>query len=489
MSELKNMEDELDPRLRRMLKAYAVTPERDPESARRDEERFVAILTMIFNGQTTSQPAMGWFGFSAWPSSFRHLRETFANPVRRRSILVVLIVIVVLVASLFGGVGITAYAASSSLPGDTLYPLKTTMENARAELTADPAAQARLYLEFAGRRLSEIQSLISEGRYDDIPKATNEFERDIQQAVSAIESLSQTDRVRAVALSEETTAFLRYDNGMLFQMLTGIPADAQLAIQSAINASQSAARTLEASYDDFNDDEDGIGDDNGGTPSPQASNTPQLTVTTQSSPEVSETLQIAGVSTSLPMATEPPPATVTPNPTAILAGNGGPVVQGGDATCQGFLGAVTVDNLLVPQGASCTLDGTTVQGTIKVENGASLTAQRVKVIGNIQADGASFVEVLAGSTVGGSIQLKQGGSARVENVIVNGDIQFESNNAALSAAGNQVGGNVQVFQNVGGVTIADNTINGNLQCKENNPAPGGGNNTVQGNKEDQCAGL
>jgi hypothetical protein len=110
-------------------------------------------------------------------------------------------------------------------------------------------------------------------------------------------------------------------------------------------------------------------------------------------------------------------------------------------------------------------------------------------MGNIQADGASLVEVLAGSSVGGSIQLKQSGSARVEYVIVNGDIQFESNNGVLSIAGNQVGGNMQAFQNVGGITIVENNINGSLQCKENNPAPTGGNNTVQGNKEDQCAGL
>ena len=492
MSDFENIENELDPHLQQTLKAYGVTPERDPESARRNQERFVAILNMIFEEQTPAKPAVGWFSLSAWPSSFNYLKEMFANSSRKRSILFAFILLIVLGAFLFGGVGITAYAASSSLPGDTLYPLKTTMENARAELTADPAAQARLYLEFAGRRLSEIQSLISEGRYGDIPRAAGEFERDIQKTVRAIESLSKSDPARTAAMSEEATTILREHSDTLIQMLAGIPGDAQLAVQSAINASQSATGTLDASYDDnFNDDEDGINNDSGGTPSPQASNTPQLTGTTQSLPEVSETLQIAGASTPLPMPTEPPPgATATPIPSVTQAGNADdPVIQGGDVTCQGSIGAVAVDNLLVPQGTTCTLDGTTVNGTIKVENGASLTAQRVTVIGNLQAEGASFVEVLAGSTVGGSIQLKQGGSARVENVIVNGDIQFESNNGVLSAAGNQVGGNVQVFQNVGGASIAGNTINGNLQCKENNPSPVGGNNVVQGNKEDQCAGL
>ncbi|HEU0292133.1 MAG TPA: hypothetical protein VFR47_05320 [Anaerolineales bacterium] len=57
-----------------------------------------------------------------------------------------------------------------------------------------------------------------------------------------------------------------------------------------------------------------------------------------------------------------------------------------EITCRGSMGAVTVDNLRVPQNASCKLNGTRVQGTIKVENGASLTANKVTVIGNIQAE-------------------------------------------------------------------------------------------------------
>jgi len=160
-----------------------------------------------------------------------------------------------------------------------------------------------------------------------------------------------------------------------------------------------------------------------------------------------------------------------------------------ETTCRGSLGAVTVDNLRVPQNASCTLDGTKVKGNIKVGNGASLTARRVRVNGNVQAEGAKVVKVLAGSTVGGNIQIKQGSAAQVDRVRVHGDIQFESNHWALSATRNQVGGNVQIFKNTGGVVISDDTIDGDLQCKENDPAPTGGNNVVQGNKEDQCAHL
>jgi hypothetical protein len=164
------------------------------------------------------------------------------------------------------------------------------------------------------------------------------------------------------------------------------------------------------------------------------------------------------------------------------------VVLAEEITCRGSMGAVTVDNLRVPKKASCKLYGTKVKGTIKVENGASLIARKVSVIGNIQAEGAKSVKVL-GSRVGGSIQIKQGGAARIINVRINGDILFDSNNRLLLATSNKVGGNIQAFQNTGGVTISFNTIDGNLQCKENIPKPTGRRNVVHGSKEDQCKRL
>ena len=157
--------------------------------------------------------------------------------------------------------------------------------------------------------------------------------------------------------------------------------------------------------------------------------------------------------------------------------------------CNGTLGAVTKDNVRVPQSATCIMDGTRVKGTITVQRAATLRASRVVVIGNIQAENAKRVNVNRRSRIGGSIQVVQGGAAAISNSVIDGSIQLESNNRPLSVIGNTVGADVQAFQNSGGVEISDNSIDGNLQCKSNTPAPVGGGNTVQGNKEDQCAGL
>jgi hypothetical protein len=172
---------------------------------------------------------------------------------------------------------------------------------------------------------------------------------------------------------------------------------------------------------------------------------------------------------------------------ALLAAS--PSAHAEERVCRGSLGAITVDNLRVPDNATCTLTGTRVKGTIKVEYNATLRARKVVVIGNVQAENSKFVYVLESSRVGGSVQIKQGGGATVSDSAVDGDIQYDSNSAPLRALRNDVGGSIQVFQNVGGVEIRRNVIDGNLQCKSNSPAPVGGNNVVGGNKEDQCRRL
>lgn len=158
-----------------------------------------------------------------------------------------------------------------------------------------------------------------------------------------------------------------------------------------------------------------------------------------------------------------------------------------EIACRGTLGAVRVDNLRVPNGATCILNGTRVQGNIRVGSRAILTATRVSVNGNIQAENAARVVVSAQSVVVGNIQIKQSQAAIINNTRIGGDLQFEENTRPLHAERNTIGGNLQAFKNRGGLRVLSNRIDGNLQCKENCPAPTGRGNFVQGNKEDQCA--
>ena len=174
--------------------------------------------------------------------------------------------------------------------------------------------------------------------------------------------------------------------------------------------------------------------------------------------------------------------------TIAAVGIGAPAASAEERSCRGTIGAITVDNLRVPQGESCVLQGTKVKGTIKVERAASLQASKVSVVGNVQGENARAV-LVGNSTIGGSYQVVQGRNAGIVHSIVQGGILLDDNTRGLTVRANRVNDSIQVFQNTGGVKIESNRVDGNLQCKENAPAPTGGGNIVQGNKEDQCASL
>ena len=168
-----------------------------------------------------------------------------------------------------------------------------------------------------------------------------------------------------------------------------------------------------------------------------------------------------------------------------------PAALAEERVCRGTIGATTVDNLRVPSGATCTLNGTKVEGTVKVKSGAKLYAEGIRVIGNVQSEGFQVVSLKSGSRVGGSVQLengRSGGLGRVISTRINGDLQFFSNEARMVARNDTILGNLQAVSNTGGLVIENNTIAENLQCKQNDPPPTGGGNTA-GDKEDQCAKL
>jgi hypothetical protein len=165
-----------------------------------------------------------------------------------------------------------------------------------------------------------------------------------------------------------------------------------------------------------------------------------------------------------------------------------PAAMGEERSCRGTLGKIALDNLRVPQGATCTLNGTRLNGTITVQRGARLFANGVRVNGNIQAENARNV-VVRGSRVGGQIQIKQGGAATVSRTRVKHDIQLDANRRLLKLHRNRLGGSIQVVGNSGGASIVGNVANGNIDCKENRPAPTGGGNRAGESKTDQCERL
>lgn len=154
------------------------------------------------------------------------------------------IVIVLLVATLSAG---TVYAASGALPGDSLYPVKIAVEDARLMLSGEEG-DAALYLQFADERLQEIDTLAAKGRYQDIPTATQRFEDQLQAASQLVSSLPPADTAQlenqAVHLNED----LIYTHSLLAALQPNLPAAAQPGISRALEASMKSQSKLHTMF-------------------------------------------------------------------------------------------------------------------------------------------------------------------------------------------------------------------------------------------------
>jgi hypothetical protein len=96
-----------------------------------------------------------------------------------------------------------ARAAHTWLPGDSLYPLKTAAERLQLALTPGAAWDARLHIEFAQRRLMEIQALSLESSYEQIPSTVVDFGYHVDQAVLEVNQVAGQDRQQAQTLANQ----------------------------------------------------------------------------------------------------------------------------------------------------------------------------------------------------------------------------------------------------------------------------------------------
>jgi len=197
-----------------------------------------------------------------------------------------------------------------------------------------------------------------------------------------------------------------------------------------------------------------------------------------------------------------------------------------DLTCVGSRANLTVQNVIVPMGATCTLTGMRVLGNIEVKERARVTVRTSTVNGDIIAEQGSIARVVGGTLSGGvhglaaqsinisggaiiagdilteetaavvvgtgttacNIEILNGGTANISGTRVTGSIKFEENRGRVAASSNQVAGNFEAYLNTGGAAFNSNRITGNMQCKDNLPAPTGRGNSAA-SKEDQCARL
>ena len=176
----------------------------------------------------------------AQPASWlRRLRSGWlipALPQARKLALAAGLVAALLVVLLTGG-GVV-YAPGGALPGDSLYPVKTTVEAVRLAVAPSEAQAVALRLEFADRRLEEVDALLKAGRAASVPQALEQYAAEVEAAATTMAqapSDAADQHVRSEADAELKAHLVR-----LSELSQQVPPQAQAALDQAQKASSQA---------------------------------------------------------------------------------------------------------------------------------------------------------------------------------------------------------------------------------------------------------
>ncbi|MFZ5810404.1 MAG: DUF5667 domain-containing protein [Chloroflexota bacterium] len=203
------------------------------EQAERSRQRLLRKITQ----ENTRRPARKRLPAFEWAAPRLRLNAVGAL------VLIVGILITALTA-------VTALAAQPSLPGEILYPVKITVEQAQIALTIDPIRKSRLHLDFANRRLLEAEELSRLRRYEQIPPVLDEYGRQVDQAMSILKAQAQSPSQQTSTLTKELQLRLAQNIQQLTALEHTLPPQASPAARQALGISSAAAKSLEQISDE-----------------------------------------------------------------------------------------------------------------------------------------------------------------------------------------------------------------------------------------------
>ncbi len=181
------------------------------------------------------------------------------------------LVITVLIGGFF-----TVNASASSLPGDALYGLKLNWEQAQLALTFSDERELELEDGFELERLSEVESLLSEGREEDV-----EFYGVIEEMGDSFWIVSGV----TLSVGPETDIMDSLEIGDLVKVEAVTREDGSLfALEIYLDLDD----LDDESVDDLDHDSDDDDNDSDDTPEPEETDEPEQTPTAEDSDEDDE---------------------------------------------------------------------------------------------------------------------------------------------------------------------------------------------------------
>ena len=164
----------------------------------------------------------------------------------------------------------TVAASSETLPGDTLYSVKTASEQVQLKLTFSKAAKARLQARFAERRVWETARLAESGRTAKVAALAARFEAhlaEIENLAAEIEATDGEDGERITELEEVLHSNMARDLALLDTAEAKAPWRARRAIVVAkFRLMQEYEKAIDA-LDELQNQQQGAGQSLGGAQS------------------------------------------------------------------------------------------------------------------------------------------------------------------------------------------------------------------------------
>ena len=130
----------------------------------------------------------------------------------------------VLVLMLFLFVSGTVVSASQkAIPGDGLYSVKLTLEQIALATSLDEENDAELQIQFVENRLSEVQALIVEERYEEVAETIQEYEEQVSETLDTIKEVSDQNRFLAYDLAARLDGILAEQKSILAVLSQNAP--------------------------------------------------------------------------------------------------------------------------------------------------------------------------------------------------------------------------------------------------------------------------
>jgi hypothetical protein len=156
-----------------------------------------------------------------------------------------------------------------------------------------------------------------------------------------------------------------------------------------------------------------------------------------------------------------------------------------ETVCDGTIGRRVVERVVVPNGATCRLNGTRVRQNVVVGTGEALVARGARILGSVQAtEGPRSVRLLD-TDVLGNIHVREargvvliGNSGCGLDPVAGNNIHLVENNGRIGICRMSIEGNLHLIDNSDTVFVRSNNVGNNLHAVGNH----GGFLRLRGNR-------